>query len=211
MASQRRSLERIAGVASRLPRRRCSRRSRESCPAGSSSASWRYSRETWLSRKTVATAVSSSEGSATVVLAISSPETATRSSAGYSRARRGVPRGRQRLADRLGQLARASRRVDRVRLRPPFALLGRHQAGAAELALVELLEQPAVAGGDQDRDPLGRQPLGEDLGLAERLAVELTSISQMKVCEEKPARARASWRGGRSARPRRARRRRPPS
>ena len=58
-ASQRFSLARIAGVASRLPSRRRNALSRESWPAGSSAASWRYSRETRLSLKIVATAPSS--------------------------------------------------------------------------------------------------------------------------------------------------------
>jgi hypothetical protein len=81
-ASQARSFERITGVASRLPRRRCSARARESCPAGSSLASWRYSRETWLARKTVAIFVSSSPGSLTSVRASSSPSARILSSAG---------------------------------------------------------------------------------------------------------------------------------
>ena len=49
---------------------------------GISFASWRYSRETWLERKTFAIAPSSSAGSETVVLASSSPATVIRSSAG---------------------------------------------------------------------------------------------------------------------------------
>jgi len=55
---------------------------------------------------------------------------------------------------------------------PPFALLGRDQAGAAQLTLVELLEHPAIAAGDQDRHALGRQRLRVGAHLAERDAAE---------------------------------------
>jgi len=64
-----------------------------------------------------------------------------------------------------GDLTRAS-------FGPSFALLGRDQAGAAELALVALLEHPAIAAGDEDRHALGRQRLRVSARLAERHAAE---------------------------------------
>ena len=91
-----------------------------------------------------------------------------------SRATGGGRRRRlQRLPDRIGQLRARLAGVERGRPRPALALLGRHQAGAAKLAVVELVEQPAVAGCGEDRDALGGQALGEDLGLAERGAAQL--------------------------------------
>ena len=54
----------------------------------------------------------------------------------------------------------------------PWPSLAVTRRGAAELALAEGLEHPAVAADRQRRDPLGGEALRERLGLAERLAVE---------------------------------------
>ena len=64
------------------PRRRCARCAGEPEAAGSSFASWRYSRETRLVRKTVAISPSRSAAEATSLRASSSPSKAILSSAG---------------------------------------------------------------------------------------------------------------------------------
>ena len=86
----------------------------------------------------------------------------------------------------VGQLLPGLAAVNRSSPRPALSLLRRHQPGAAQLPFVELVEHPAVPDAARTGIPSAASPWAKTWISLSEAPPSTTSISQMKVCEEKP-------------------------